>query len=62
LNKINDLKVHPMGESKKFNIARDESKEKELQRGKTKLAYITGGINQFTLNFIFKNKCVFVYF
>jgi hypothetical protein len=31
LNKINDLKVHPMGESKKFNIARGESKEKKLQ-------------------------------
>jgi hypothetical protein len=43
LNKITDLKVHPRGESKTFNIARSESKEKNLQGGKIKLAHITEG-------------------
>jgi hypothetical protein len=39
-----------MGESKKFNITRGESKEKKkLQGRKTKLTHITGDINLFTL-------------
>jgi hypothetical protein len=50
--------VHPRGESKKFNIARGESKEKKLQGEKTKLAHITGGINLFTLILIVASHCV----
>jgi hypothetical protein len=33
--------VHPRDESKKFNIARCDSKEKKITGGKTKLTHIT---------------------
>jgi hypothetical protein len=35
--------IDPRGESKKFNIARGESKEKNYKRRKTKFAHITEG-------------------
>jgi hypothetical protein len=45
--------VHPRGESKKFNIAKGESKEKKNYREKTELAHITGVINLFTLELMY---------
>jgi hypothetical protein len=40
--------MHPRGESKIFNIVRDESKEKKITEKKTKLVHIARSINLFT--------------
>jgi hypothetical protein len=45
-----------MGETKKNYFARGESKGKKLQGKKIKLAHITGGMNLFTLFFLYSLK------